>query len=47
MGFETYHALLDSAICYHIDDVTNFVLLQVGAKWDHALLLEIAREGCR
>ena len=40
------HAFLHSAICYYIDHVADFVLLEVGGKRDHALLLEVAGEGC-
>jgi len=41
----TYHALLDRTICHHINDVADFVLLEVCGQRDHALLLEIAGEG--
>jgi hypothetical protein len=40
------HTLLDSTVADDIDNVTNLVLAKVGGQSDHALLLEIAREGC-
>lgn len=42
----TYHALLDSSVGNHIDNVADLVLLEVGRQSDHTLLLEVAREGC-
>jgi hypothetical protein len=40
------HTLLDGTVADDIDNVTNLVLAKVGGQSDHALLLEIAREGC-
>lgn len=42
----THHALLNSAVGYNINDVADFVLLEVGGERDGTLLLEVAREGC-
>jgi hypothetical protein len=45
-GEDLRHALLDGTVADDIDNVTNLVLAKVGGQSDHALLLEIAREGC-
>jgi hypothetical protein len=45
-GVDLRHALLDGTVADDIDNVTNLVLTKVGGQSDHALLLEIAREGC-
>ena len=42
----TYHALLDGTVGDNIDDVSDLVLLEVCTQSDHALLLEVAGEGC-
>jgi hypothetical protein len=44
-GVDLRHALLDGTVADDIDNVTNLVLTKVGGQSDHALLLEIAREG--
>ena len=41
-----YHALLDCAIRYDVDDVADLVFSEVGGEFDVALLLEVPREGC-
>ncbi len=46
LGVWTHHALLDCTVCDDIDDVSDFVLLEVCRERDHARLLELAREGC-
>ena len=45
-GVDLRHALLDGTVADDIDNVTDLVLAKVGGQSDHALLLEIAREGC-
>jgi hypothetical protein len=45
-GEDLRHALLDGTVADDIDDVTDLVLTKVGGQSDHALLLEIAGEGC-
>ena len=45
-GVDLRHALLDGTVADDIDNVTDLVLTKVGGQSDHALLLEIAREGC-
>jgi len=40
-----WHTLLDSTVCLDINDVSNFVLTQVCAQFDHTLLLEVSGEG--
>ena len=45
-GVDLRHALLDGTVADDIDNVTDLVLTKVGRQSDHALLLEIAREGC-
>ena len=42
-----HHALLDCTVADDVDHVADLVLLEVCGQLDHALLLEIAREGCR
>jgi hypothetical protein len=39
------HTLLDSAVYFDVDNVTNLVLLHVHAEGDEPLLLEVPREG--
>lgn len=46
VGEDLRHTLLDGTVADDIDNVTNLVLTKVGGQSDHALLLEIAREGC-
>lgn len=45
-GEHLRHTLLDGTVADNIDNVTDLVLAKVGGQSDHALLLEIAREGC-
>lgn len=45
-GEDLRHTLLNGTVADDIDNVTNLVLTKVGGQSDHALLLEIAREGC-
>jgi hypothetical protein len=46
VGEDLRHALLDGTVADDIDNVTNLVLTKVGGQSDHALLLEVAGEGC-
>lgn len=46
VGEDLRHALLDGTVADDIDNVTNLVLTKVGGQGDHALLLEVAGEGC-
>lgn len=46
MGEDLRHALLNGTVADDIDNVTNLVLTKVGGQSDHALLLEVAGEGC-
>jgi len=39
-----WHALLNSSVGLDINDVSDFVLAQVGRQLDHTLLTEISRE---
>jgi len=39
------HSLLNSTIRLDVDNISNFVLTQVGRQLDHTLLLEIPAEG--
>lgn len=45
-GRDLRHALLDGTVADDIDNVTDLVLAKVGGQSDHALLLEVAGEGC-
>jgi len=40
-----WHALLDGSVTHHIDDVSDFVLVEVGGYSDSSSLLEASREG--
>lgn len=42
MSYLVWHALLYSTVAHHINNVANFVVLEVGGERNHALLLEIA-----
>ena len=46
VGEDLRHTLLDGTVADDIDNVTNLVLTKVGGQSDHALLLEVAGEGC-
>jgi hypothetical protein len=46
VGEDLRHTLLDGTVADDIDNVTDLVLTKVGGQSDHALLLEVAGEGC-